>query len=134
MKTYKNIDFLNREDLDENNLLEAVKEQLQDSHPELSGDNLTIVADLMVRFDEDVIEDNGRFFTFTEAGGKNYNIVFNNDTNSNDLGFHGSLDYCKGYIESHNGSSHSYFADYKGGTVAVVCNQDGEIAFEAEVK
>jgi len=65
MKTYKNITWINKEDLDHSSLLEAVKEQLQDSHPDLTGENLTIVADLMVRYDEDVTEENGQFSCYS---------------------------------------------------------------------
>ena len=65
MKTYKNVTGINKEDLDERSLLEAVKEQLQDSYPNLTGENLTIVADLMVRFDEDVTEENGQFSCYS---------------------------------------------------------------------
>lgn len=65
MKTYKNVTCLNKEDLDHSSLLEAVKEQLQDSYPSLNGKELTIVADLMVRFDEDVTESNGQFSCYS---------------------------------------------------------------------
>lgn len=65
MKTYRNVTWINREDLDHNSLLEAVKEQLQESYPSLNGDNLTIVADLMLRFDEDVTESNGNFTCYS---------------------------------------------------------------------
>lgn len=61
MKTYKNVTWINREDLDSSSLLEAVKEQLQDSYPSLNGERLIIVADLMIRYDEDVYESNGQF-------------------------------------------------------------------------
>lgn len=44
-----------------------------------------------------------------------YNVVFNDDTNSNDKGFEQTLDYCKNYISTYNGTNESYFADYKGG-------------------
>jgi hypothetical protein len=33
-----------------------------------------------------------------------------------------------------NGTDESYFADYKGGTVSVVCNETGEKVFETKVK
>jgi hypothetical protein len=65
---------------------------------------------------------------------KTYNIFFNNNDNSNDMGFKESLDYCNNFIEMHNGSNHSYFADYKGDTVSVICNETGESEFETEVK
>jgi len=65
MKTYKNVTCFNREDLSSSDLLDAIKEQLEDSYPNLSSENLTIVADLMLRFDEDVTEENGQFTCYS---------------------------------------------------------------------
>lgn len=65
MKTYKNVTGLNKIDMDSTSLLKAVKEQLQNSYPSLRGENLTIVADLMVRHDEDVTEENGQFTCYS---------------------------------------------------------------------
>lgn len=62
-----------------------------------------------------------------------YDIHFNDSTDSNNKGFKESLDYCKSYIESNNGTNESYFEDYKGGTVSIVCNETGETVFETEV-
>lgn len=64
---------------------------------------------------------------------KTYDIHFNDSTDSNNKGFNESLDYCKSYIESNNGTNESYFEDYKGGTVSIVCNETGETVFETEV-
>lgn len=68
----------------------------------------------------------------TETG-KTYDVVFNDDTNSSANGFKKTLEYCKDYIENHNGSKHSYFNDYKNGSVSVVCNETGELIYETEV-
>lgn len=65
MKTYKNVTVINIEDLNYSSLLEAVKEQLEQSYPNLGGESLTIVADLMVRYDEDVTESNGQFSCYS---------------------------------------------------------------------
>jgi hypothetical protein len=62
-----------------------------------------------------------------------FDIFFNDDSNSNNLGFKSSLEYCKDYIEMHNSSNHSYFSDYKGGSVSIVCNETEEVVFETEV-
>ncbi len=62
-----------------------------------------------------------------------YDIIFNDDNDSNNNGFKESLEYCQNYIITHNGSNHSYFEDYKGGTVQIVCNQTEEIVFETQV-
>lgn len=65
---------------------------------------------------------------------KTYDVVFNDATDSNTKGFNESLEYCKDYIKAHNGSNHSYFADYKGGTASIVCNETDETVYEEEVK
>jgi len=63
-----------------------------------------------------------------------YDVVFNDFTSSNSKGFQESLEYCRDYVEASNGTNDSYFADYKGGTVAVVCNDNGQRVFEEKVK
>lgn len=63
-----------------------------------------------------------------------YNIHFNDENNSNDKGFAMSYDDAMHYIKTYNGTSESYFADYKGGTVSIVNNVTGETVYEEEVK
>ncbi len=65
---------------------------------------------------------------------KTYNIVFNDSENSNDKGFVLPFEDAEAYIERYNGTKESYFADYKGGTVSIVCNETGETIYETEVK
>lgn len=62
-----------------------------------------------------------------------YNVVFNDDNDSNDKGFEQTLDYCKNYIATYNGTNESYFADYKGGIVQIVCNETEEVVYKEEV-
>lgn len=62
-----------------------------------------------------------------------FDVHFNNESNSNNKGFKCTLDECMSYIQQHNGSDFSYFADYKGGAVSVVCNETGENVFETAV-
>lgn len=69
-----------------------------------------------------------------ETSNKTYNVVFNDSENSNDKGFALSFEDAKNYIERNNGTNESYFADYKGGVVSIVCNESGETEFETEVK
>lgn len=64
---------------------------------------------------------------------KTFDIFFNDENNSNNKGFKESLEYCKKWIEMHNGSNHSYFEDYKGGTVSIVYNETGETVFETVI-
>ncbi len=63
-----------------------------------------------------------------------YDVVFNDDTASNSKGFKLTIDFCKNYIENNNGTKNSYFEDYKGGNVSVICNETQQIIFETEVK
>lgn len=65
---------------------------------------------------------------------KTYDIVFNSNTDSNAKGFAISMKEAKSYIKNFNGTSHSYFPDYKGGSVSIVCNEDGETLYEEEVR
>lgn len=62
-----------------------------------------------------------------------YDILFNDNENSNNKGFVLSLEDAKAYIKRYNGTNESYFADYKGGTVSIVCNETEETVFETEV-
>ena len=65
---------------------------------------------------------------------KTYDVVFNDDKSSNSKGFAVSLNDAISYIQANNGTYWGYFADYKGGTVSVVCNETGETVYEEEVK
>ena len=38
------------------------------------------------------------------------------------------------YIKTYNGSSESYFADYKGGTVSIVNNETDEYVYNETIK
>lgn len=62
-----------------------------------------------------------------------YDIFFHDSENSNNKGFEMSLEDAKAYIRTSNGTNRSYFADYKGGIVQVVCNETGEVAHEEEI-
>ena len=65
---------------------------------------------------------------------RTYDVHFNDESDSNNKGFSQSYDYCKTYIEAFNGTSESYFEDYKGGIVSIVCNETGETVYEEEVR
>lgn len=62
-----------------------------------------------------------------------YDIHFNDENDSNNKGFQYSLEDAKGYIKSYNGTNESYFEDYKGGSVSIVCNETGEMVYEEEI-
>lgn len=62
-----------------------------------------------------------------------FDIFFNDDNNSNNKGFALSLEDAISYIKNNNGTNESYFQDYKGGTVSIVCNETEETVFETEI-
>lgn len=62
-----------------------------------------------------------------------YDIYFNDSENSNNKGFSETFEYCQHYIKVNNGTKESYFEDYKGGIVSIVCNETGENIFETEI-
>jgi len=64
---------------------------------------------------------------------RTYDVVFHDSENSNNKGFELSKEEALNYIKTYNGSNESYFEDYKGGTVQVICNETEEIIFETEV-
>jgi hypothetical protein len=63
-----------------------------------------------------------------------YDVYFNDSENSNNMGFSATLEYCQQYIANHNGTNQSYFADYKGGNVSIICQETEEIVFDTVVK
>ena len=65
---------------------------------------------------------------------KTYDIYFNDSENSNNMGFKSDLQYCLDWVKMHNGTDWSYFPDYKGGTVQVVCNETGEVVYEEVIR
>jgi hypothetical protein len=65
---------------------------------------------------------------------KTYDIHFNDSNNSNYKGFEITIKEAKNYIKSNNSTNNSYFADYKGGIVSIVCNQDSKTVYETIIK
>lgn len=84
-----------------------------------------------VIFNED---DEDELDEYLDANKKTYDVEFNDDASTNSKGWHESFDYCKDYIDANNGTNESYFADYKGGVVSIVCNETGEYVYEEDVK
>jgi len=96
----------------------------------------------------DIIEPDGNvtIFSFGEltanVGGQyleievekqTYDIFFHSNDSSMNNGFRFSLEQAKNYISMHNGTNHSYFQDFKGGLVQIVCNETEEVVFETEI-
>ena len=63
-----------------------------------------------------------------------YDVVFNDNSDSNSMGFKSTYSECINYILMNNGTSNSYFEDYKGGSVSVVDIETGEEVYSEPVK
>lgn len=62
-----------------------------------------------------------------------YDVQFNNFESTNGKGFAQTIEYCRDYIDRNNGTKESYFNDYVGGVVSIVCNETGETVYETDV-
>jgi hypothetical protein len=65
---------------------------------------------------------------------KTYDVHFDDNDNSNSEGFEMTFQDAVSYITRHNGTNHSYFADYKGGIISVVCNQNEKTVYQQKIK
>ena len=67
---------------------------------------------------------------------KTYDVVFDDDTAMNEKGFKATLEYCKDYVINNNTGKKTgtYFDDYRGGTVMIVCNETEEVAAMQPIK
>ena len=65
-----------------------------------------------------------------------FDVHFNDDHNSDSMGFDGSKDYCIDYIQTWNDGAgqQERFKNYKGGTVSVVSSADDEVVYEEVIK
>ena len=62
---------------------------------------------------------------YTISKDETFDVVFNDETDSNDKGFNYSYAEAKAYVAAYNGTNESYFEDYKGGVVSIVSNLTG---------
>ncbi len=126
-------------------LLETSLSFTREEYEEKRDDGIVSFDDFLKNIIETVIEEGGTFedavfiaedafLKSEEDAVRTYDVRFNDEEDSNSKGFRESFEYCKQYIEMYNGSNHSYFADYKGGTVSIVCNETGETIYEEEIK
>ena len=65
---------------------------------------------------------------------RTYDVVFNDDENTNSKGMAATIEECREYIDNNNGRNWSYFEDYKGGTVSIVCAETGEVVETFDVE
>ena len=94
--------------------------------------NETICANGCLEF-ADMYEDGDKVAVIVVRTWNTFDVVFQSDDSSNSKGFNATRQYCEDYIRMYNGTNESYFEDYKGGTVQIVCNETEEVVYEEEV-
>ena len=62
-----------------------------------------------------------------------YDVMFNDDCDSNNVGIHGSYSECLTWIENNRNDSSTYFGDYKGGTVSIICEELEEYVYNESI-
>ena len=72
--------------------------------------------------------------TTSKFNTKGFDVVFNDDCDSNCKGFNESYESCLEYIKTYNGTNESYFSDYKGGVVSIVNNDTEEYVYSENIK
>ena len=115
----------------QNNVTEFINDNNIDCKLSANGDKILLISDS----DANKIENEPKFeyydFVITNC---TYDVHFDDENNSNCKGWAISLAECKDYIDSYNGTNESYFADYKGGTVSIYCNELDKTVYETEIK
>jgi hypothetical protein len=149
MKTIKNIttgalnefkNFYGNVEIDSDASQEAydlLEDELDDdmkNSPELWAGEFEIDGKRYAVAGDGALTSDGEYVIAEITDEKTYDIVFNDDTSSNCKGFHESLQYCKDYIAANNGTDRSYFKDYRGGVVSIICNDTQETIYNETVR
>ena len=115
----------------QNNVTEFINNNNIDCKLSANGDKILLIYDS----DANKIENEPKFewYDFVIIN-YTYDVHFDDENNSNCKGWAISLAECKDYIDAYNGTNESYFADYKGGTVSIYCNELDKIVYETEIK
>ena len=75
---------------------------------------------ILLNEDEEESADCGRLvFLNGDVINGTYDVVFNDESGSNNVGIHGSYSECLDWINANRGDKSTYFGDYIGGTVSV---------------
>lgn len=72
-------------------------------------------------------------FNYGDVINGTYDVIFNDDSDSNNVGIHGSYSECMSWIENNRNDETTYFGDYKGGTVSILCEELEEYVYEESI-
>ena len=62
-----------------------------------------------------------------------YDVIFNDSESTSSKGWSESYLTCLDYIKTWNGTPASYFKDYVGGTVSIVCNETEDNCYSEDI-
>lgn len=64
---------------------------------------------------------------------KTYDVIFQDDIDSNSKGFEKSYEYCLNWINNNRNFPGSYFEDYDKGQVFIICNETNEPVYYEDI-
>lgn len=70
---------------------------------------------------------------FGLIGKRTYDVQFDDETDSNRQGINGTYQQCMDWIEINRGDKSTYFGDYEGGIVSIVCVETDEVVYHEEI-
>lgn len=65
---------------------------------------------------------------------KTYDVLFNDSNDSNNQGIHGTFEECMNWIEWNRNDKSTYFGDYSGGVVSIICEQTSETVYMEDIR
>lgn len=72
-------------------------------------------------------------FNYGDVINGTYDVVFNDDNDSNNVGIHGSYSECMSWIESNRNDNSTYFGLYKGGTVSIYSEELDDYVYSESI-
>lgn len=65
---------------------------------------------------------------------RTFDVHFDDQVTSNNMGWRKSYEYCRDWIECNRDTPGSYFSDYVGGEVSIICNESGEVVYREDIQ
>lgn len=101
--------------------------------PDNCADDLTGLFELGMLFVARFKHEDGHHMDIVYWPNYTFDVQFDNEILSNSEGFNISYKDCKDWISFYRNDNSTYFGDYKGGTVSIVCNETGETVYSEPI-
>ncbi len=101
--------------------------------PKPCADDLKGLFELGMLFVAKFRNEDGRHMDIVYWPNYTFDVQFDSETSSNSEGFNASFYHCKYWIGINRNDRSTYFGDYIGGTVSIVCNETGETVYSEQI-